>query len=740
MPYYTISTTTTQEEAGDNVTAGTIPASTTLVITPDAGYVLDAAGFSGASPLPTGIESVTFANSTTAFVVGNVVNVTVNFDDGSPNSNFVMPAADLSLNIGICESGGVQAVIPVVSVPIVAKFKLRTEEATWAGGTHTTTLTSSPYHSSTISTTSSTYAVGTGFSGANIFGLSTNYGSVGTTKIHTIVTTIDPSSGSHTIVQGTMRVCHADEDPNVAVLHAVTNAPNCLSYDPTGYICNITPELYSQFASLPNNFNGYIETLYYNADGYVNKFDWKIDFEGYTQAELNAVNYASSDLLANGVVTYGVSNTAVWPTQFTIDKFEDSATTLTDDGWDIPISDLGESRDLTVTGTPGATFSVTFVNASNATILASPITNVVMPSGGRYDWTQVFPSLGSGTTTYTLVVSAGTQTSLSTLFTARSPSSTFVYSQIGTIPNISLNGSSSNSFATSTTQSVSTTFAPNYRFGRTNNTFPVSMTITKVGGGNLSITRQPVWPGDWSNSDPNTNGGTDINLSNLTVTGSGTSTLTLSGTGSRSRIGTSNTVMSLALNNFINTTASNTPVTGISLNTSPVATSSFNIGDDINVNAVLTPSNPTTPTLAWTVSGSGFTLTPAADTQSCLVKSESTVGTRTVTATATDGSNVAGTINVTATQQTLETVNDTISVYSGRATVIDITANDTTHGGGCTVVIESDPEVGSLAVSGQTVTYTALDFAAQDTFTYKLTKSGLAASNTSTVTVLVGIN
>ena len=266
MPYYTISTTTTQEEAGDNVTAGTIPASTTLVITPDAGYVLDAAGFSAASPLPTGIESVTFANSTTAFTVGNVVNVTVNFDDGSPNSNFVMPAADLSLNIGICESNGVQAVKIITSVPIVAKFKLRTEEATWAGGTHTTTLTSSPYHSSTITTTSSTYAVSSGFSGTNPFSLSTNYGSVGTTKTHTIVTTIDPSSGSHTIVQGTMRVCHADEDPNVAVQHAVTNTPNCLSYDPTGYICNITPELYSQFASLPNNFNGYIETLYYNAD------------------------------------------------------------------------------------------------------------------------------------------------------------------------------------------------------------------------------------------------------------------------------------------------------------------------------------------------------------------------------------------------------------------------------------------------------------------------------------------
>ena len=737
MPNYTISTSTTQEATGDSV--------------------LDAAGFS-AGTFPSGVSSVTFSNSTTANAVDNVVNVTVNYAN-----TLAMASADILLNINLC--GDATAVVTTSSVPILIRFLLAVEETTHLGGVSTRVLTNSPFHSSTNRQPFQTQTATGSYNTNQItnFGITGSYGVHSSFYTHDVYLTFDSTGGTQTVAQGTVTVCDPSEDPKVNLEHKLTwdngnllpgSGSACGVYDPTGYVCDITPRpMISGVTNMPvhnlpsNRWNGYIEKLYYNSAGFVNKFDWKIDFSGYTQAELDAENIITpsitmpGSIVVVGNVTFRVGNQNQWINSYTIDKLEDSASTLTVDGWDIPVSDLGESRDLTVAGTPGATFSVTFVDdASNTTILASPITNVVMPSGGRYDWTQVFPSLASGTATYTLVVLAGVNTTLSGLFLARTPSATFIYSQISTIPNISLGGSSSSSFSTSTTQSVSTTFAPNYRFGSTNNTFPVSMSITKVGGGNLSITRQPVWPGDWSNSDSETNEGTDINLSGLTVTGSGTSTLTLSGTGSRSRIGTSSTTMNLALDNFINTTTSTTPITGISLNTSPVATQSFNLTDGIDVKAVLTPSNPTTPALTWTVSGSGFTITPATDTQSALVNSASTPGTRIVTATATDGSNVTATINVTATQQVLETVADTISVYSGRSTVIDITANDTTLGGGCTVVIESDPEVGSLSVSGQTVTYTALDFAAEDTFTYKLTKSGLAASNISTVTVLVGVN
>ena len=730
MPYYTIGTSVTQEATGDSVGGGTIPSTAVFTITPDAGYVLDAGGFSASTPLPTGISSVAFANSTTAFALGNVVNVTATYAN-----SLAMASADISLSIGICESNGVQV---FVSVPVVVKFKVETHETTHFGGTHTTSLPTSIYHSSTKTTTSTTSTTNVS-SEKTLFGITGSYGSVRTTRVDTITTTIDPASGPQTVVQGTMRVCHTSEDPKACIVHAISSAPNCLSYDPTGYICDITPELYSQFASLPNNFNGYIETLYYNSAGFVNKFDWRIDFEGYTQAQLDATNYTSADMLASSVVNYGLTNNNQWVTQFNINKFEDSATTTTANGWDILVNPLGETRTLAVTGDPGATFSITFVNASGATILASPITNVVMPSNGRYSWTQVFPASGT-TTTYTLVVAAGANTTLSSLFTSRSPSATFVYNQVSGTPSITLSGSSSSSFATSTT-STFTGFAPNFRFGPTNNSFPVSMTITKVGGGNLSITRQPQWPGDWSNSDPATNGGTQLGLSALAVTGSGTSTLTLAGTASRSLMGSSNVNMALALNNFIDVSGGNTPVASITLNTNPIASSSFNLTDGITVNAVVTPENPTNPALTWAVSGSGFTVTPSSDTKSAVVNSASTTGTRTVTCTAADGSGVNGTINVVATAQALEANNDVISVSAGRTTGIDITANDITHGGGCTVVIVQQPSVGTLAVTGQTVALTIGDVQSQNvTFTYKLTKTGFTESNTAEVTLVVGQN
>ena len=730
MPYYTIGTSVTQEATGDSVGGGTIPSTATFTITPDAGYVLDATGFSASTPLPTGVSSVAFANSTTAFALGNVVNVTA-----TCANSLAMANADITLNIGICETDGVQV---HVSVPVVVKFKVQHHEMTHLGGTSTVTLPSSIHHSSTKSTTTTTTTVSNLSTIISTFGITGSYGSVNTNRLETIITTIDPTSGPQSIIKGTVTLCHASENPKVVLAHNQTVAPNCLSYDPTGYICDITPELYSQFASLPNNFNGYIETLYYNSANFVNKFDWSIDFEGYTQAQLDATNYASSDMLATSLVGYGITNNNQWVTLYNINKLEDSATNFNTDGWDIPVSDLGETRTLSVTGDPGATFSVTFVNASNASILASPITNVVMPSNGRYDWTQVFPSSGS-TTTYTLVVAAGTSTTLSSLFTSRSPSATFVYNQISGTPSITLSGSSSSSYSTSTTSSF-TGFAPNFRFGSTNNTFPVSMTITRPGGGNLSITRQPLWPSDWSNSSSTSNGGTDIDLSALTVTGSGTATLTLAGTASRSVIGTANVNMALALDSFIdNSGGSSIDVTNISLNTNPVASSQFNTGSNgITVNAVVTPENPTNPALTWAVSGSGFVITPASDTQSAVVTSASTAGTITVTATTAGGGSAAGSMTVSAVTPTLETVADTISVYAGRATSLNITGNDTTLGGGCTVVVESDVSVGTLAVSGQSVVFTAPDVQTQQiTFTYKLTKSGFVTSNISTVTLFI---
>ena len=749
MPNYTITTTTTQEATGDSVNASTIPANTTLVITPDTGFVLDAADFSASTPLATGIASVVFTNSTTASALGNVVNVLVTY-----SSNLTMAQADIILNIGICGDATLY-----VSVPVSFAWALVRRNHDFTGGSSTLvlnndTLVTNVQTSGSPTTTSTTAAS----SVINAFTIAGSYPQTISFYYDTITTTYDPAvGGTKLLASGTYTACHASENPNISITSLSNGMPlgaqQCTNgLDPTGYVCSLDPEDFfttNFLQNLPSELTGYIDTLYYNSLGFVNAFDWRIEMSGgFTQAELDSQSYTPATTHSNGFtnITGLLGNTIIQPfldsngtisSTFNLNKFEDSATTLTTDGWDIPLNPAGDNRTLTFRGDPGALYSITFVDASGNNILsggAPPLSGVVLPipSNGFGVWTQFFPASASATT-YTLVVTPSTNTSLSTLFTSRSPANTFIYTQSGP-PTININTNSASSFSTSSSTVVASTgFSPFYRFNSTNNTFAYSMTITKVGGGNISITRQPSWPSDWSNSDPTTNGGTQISLNALSLSGSGTNTLTLSGTASRTIVGTSNATMTLALDNFINMSGSTVAMTGIALNTNPIASQTFDTGSSMTVNAVVTPENPSNPSLTWAISGSGFTLTPSTDTQSAVVTSNTT-GTRTITCTSVSDSGVSDTIDVVCQAIILSTVEDEVSVYKSTTTQLNITRNDNTQGGSCNVVIMSQPTTGTLSVNGQTVTY-AVDAPNLNStsFTYKLTKTGFADSNTSTV-------
>ena len=58
-----------------------------LIITPDVGYVVQAADFTKQSP-PTGIGTITLADSTTAYALDNTVTVTCDFDNAYNNLLF----------------------------------------------------------------------------------------------------------------------------------------------------------------------------------------------------------------------------------------------------------------------------------------------------------------------------------------------------------------------------------------------------------------------------------------------------------------------------------------------------------------------------------------------------------------------------------------------------------------------------------------------------------------------------
>ena len=66
-----------------------------LIITPDVGYVVQAADFTKQSP-PTGIGTITLADSTTAYALDNTVTVTCDFDNAYNPGN-----SDVTLTIDI---------------------------------------------------------------------------------------------------------------------------------------------------------------------------------------------------------------------------------------------------------------------------------------------------------------------------------------------------------------------------------------------------------------------------------------------------------------------------------------------------------------------------------------------------------------------------------------------------------------------------------------------------------------
>ena len=92
---YTVSTVTTSESPGDSVNAGTLPATATLVITPNSGYVASASSFSIGNALPPEVASVAFSDTSTAGQVGNTVQALVTFN------HFIMPSTDVELLIDI---------------------------------------------------------------------------------------------------------------------------------------------------------------------------------------------------------------------------------------------------------------------------------------------------------------------------------------------------------------------------------------------------------------------------------------------------------------------------------------------------------------------------------------------------------------------------------------------------------------------------------------------------------------
>ena len=93
---YTVVSSSTLEFSGDNVANATVPNQSTLVVVPNANYVVGASDFSIGSTLPIEVTSVSFTDTIAAYDASNHVLVTVTLAQW-----YVMPAADDVIGIDI---------------------------------------------------------------------------------------------------------------------------------------------------------------------------------------------------------------------------------------------------------------------------------------------------------------------------------------------------------------------------------------------------------------------------------------------------------------------------------------------------------------------------------------------------------------------------------------------------------------------------------------------------------------
>ena len=97
---YTTNYPTTAEFSGDSVSAGTLPSTYDIIITPDAGYAVQASDFSIGSTLPPEVAQVVFTDTTTALDITNKVRARVHLA-----SWYTMPATPTTgviIEVDIC--------------------------------------------------------------------------------------------------------------------------------------------------------------------------------------------------------------------------------------------------------------------------------------------------------------------------------------------------------------------------------------------------------------------------------------------------------------------------------------------------------------------------------------------------------------------------------------------------------------------------------------------------------------
>ncbi len=271
------------------------------------------------------------------------------------------------------------------------------------------------------------------------------------------------------------------------------------------------------------------------------------------------------------------------------------------------IAPRGGIKFINVYGNPGAAYNLNIGSSqTHIAVVPTNYTNQVIGAKGYNTHSFVFGSslVGNQYTniTYNLVVSAATSNPATTIDYTNIPNTNPNYTLSQNAPvTLTFSRTTPSGFTSSSPTSVGVTAMPGYQtedLGETITNFNWSFYVTKTGGGNVFVRRQPQYSetdqnaSDLSNSVASSNTGYILSLDKFEALNSGTSQVSINLKG-EADFGTANKTMDLALGNIINTP--------------PIAytQSNVNVPNNTATNIALTGTDANGDTLTYSIVSQG---------------------------------------------------------------------------------------------------------------------------------------
>jgi hypothetical protein len=248
------------------------------------------------------------------------------------------------------------------------------------------------------------------------------------------------------------------------------------------------------------------------------------------------------------------------------------------------IPNSGETRLYRVYGTPGATFSVAVVDSNNSSVAG--ISNITLDSTGTYDYYITFPSISSGSETYTITISGDLSSTFGT--SSGQPTSVNIVQQSNVILTLGLTCSDS-TVTVPANQSINlpideVDFSTSY----TNEQYTFYFTVTRT----VALYLKTIPTSAFNNQSQTS--GINFDVQSITITNNNTTSVTLAVLVNLNSTEDTNLTSTLNLDTYINNVPTGSPFT-------------FNVnqGDPITLNlqSRSSASDPEGDGLAFIISG-----------------------------------------------------------------------------------------------------------------------------------------